>query len=544
MDSGSEIGYCTSLAVDDNGYAHISYTEDAASLKYAYQDTAGWHTQVVESAGAFITSIALDNSGHPHIAYISGDYLKYASLEGSEWNFQKVDKKGFVGSNNSIALDADGFPHISYSDVWSKQLKYAWRSASGWHYQVVDNVTLYKTSLGLDANGFAHISYNDRYDLKYAYQDATGWYTETVDTAWEVAGNSLRLDSAGLPHIVYVGEGVTYAYKDASGWHKQMIDGTTNGVSMALDSAGYAHVSYVRGALTYAYQDASGWHTQTVDTYPYISDSTSIAVDNGGRPHIAYTYYDCPDRACDLTQLNHTFWDGSNWQIEKVDISAAYPGSYLSIAMDNAGYPRIAHSGGFLDYVYKDSTGWHSQTIDSTGGYHSDSSLALDKCGSAHISYWNEQAGELKLAYQGSACNFLLPVTFNAYQYTPRLQLHLDEPAGATTFSNSSGWGNNASCSAPGCPTAGVASIQGTALQFDGINDFLTLGNPSSLNFTGKISLEAWVRIQSTTGIQNIIAHGYTTNPDREVFLRLQDGLYKVGSWDGIGYNAYSHPDR
>ena len=146
----------------------------------------------------------------------------------------------------------------------------------------------------------------------------------------------------------------------------------------------------------------------------------------------------------------------------------------------------------------------------------------------------------MKLAYQGSACNFLLPVTFNAYQYTPRLQLHLDEPAGATTFSDSSGWGNNASCSAPGCPTAGVASIQGTALQFDGINDFLTLGNPSSLNFTGKISLEAWVRIQSTTGIQNIIAHGYTNNPDREVFLRLQDGLYKVGSWDGTGYNAYS----
>ena len=101
-------------------------------------------------------------------------------------------------------------------------------------------------------------------------------------------------------------------------------------------------------------RDPSGWHTQTVDTYPYISDSTSIAVDDAGRPHIAYTYYDCPDRARDLTQLNHTFWDGSNWQIEKVDISAAYPGSYLSIAMDNAGYPRIAHSGGFLDYVYKD----------------------------------------------------------------------------------------------------------------------------------------------------------------------------------------------
>ncbi|MBI3543076.1 MAG: hypothetical protein HY075_07370, partial [Deltaproteobacteria bacterium] len=32
-------------------------------------------------------------------------------------------------------------------------------------------------------------------------------------------------------------------------------------------------------------------------------------------------------------------------------------------------------------------------------------------------------------------------------------------------------------------------------------------------------------------GYRNIVAHGYTSLPQREVFLRIRDGRYEVGTW-------------
>ena len=72
--------------------------------------------------GTSQTSIALDNNNYPHICYTNatGADLKYAYWTGSTWNNETVDS---LGNNVSIALDDNGFVHISYYD-WS-DLKYA-----------------------------------------------------------------------------------------------------------------------------------------------------------------------------------------------------------------------------------------------------------------------------------------------------------------------------------------------------------------------------------------------------------------------------------
>ena len=72
-----------------------------------------------------ITSIALDSNGYPHISYSTNSDLKYAKWTGTAWSKTTADSSGRVGEYISIALDSNGYPHISYYDSTNKDLKYA-----------------------------------------------------------------------------------------------------------------------------------------------------------------------------------------------------------------------------------------------------------------------------------------------------------------------------------------------------------------------------------------------------------------------------------
>jgi hypothetical protein len=213
------IGRYSSVALDTEGYPHISYYKEynyRGYLQYAYQDASGWHIEVVENpegSGRYpgqYTSLAMDGDGYPHISYFhnSDMELKYAYMDASGWHIGTVDSAGSVGKHTSLELDNSGYPHISYLDSTHNDLKYAYMDASGWHIGTVDsagNVGSY-TSLDLDASGRPSISYCDfgNADLKYAYLDASGWHIETVDSEGSVGEyTSLALDETGAPHIAY-----------------------------------------------------------------------------------------------------------------------------------------------------------------------------------------------------------------------------------------------------------------------------------------------------------------------------------------------------
>ena len=83
-------------------------------------------------------------------------------------------------------------------------------------------------------------------------------------------------------------------------------------------------------------------------------------------------------------------------------------------------------------------------------------------------------------------------------------------------------------------------------LSLDGVNDYVNLNNPSHLNFTGEITIEARVKLKATqVGIRDIVAHDYTVNPNSSVFLRIWDGQYQIGSWNGSDYmTSYAIPNE
>lgn len=76
------------------------------------------------------------------------------------------------------------------------------------------------------------------------------------------------------------------------------------------------------------------------------------------------------------------------------------------------------------------------------------------------------------------------------------------------------------------------------SLSFDGRSAYVDLGQPPALDFTGNVTVEAWIRPRTTGGLHNILAHGYTDSPPGELYFRILAGNYQVGSWNGMSHGA------
>jgi len=74
-----------------------------------------------------------------------------------------------------------------------------------------------------------------------------------------------------------------------------------------------------------------------------------------------------------------------------------------------------------------------------------------------------------------------------------------------------------------------------SAYYFDGSGDYIGLGNPVGLNFTGQITIAAWIRPDVIKGVdinRVIVDHGYGGSPIKAVYLRIaNDGQYESGSY-------------
>jgi len=171
--------YPTSLALDREGYPHFSYIGERSSIDYptdyliyAYRDAVGWHEQLVDGEVGMgtTTPLALDGDGFPHISYTGYDGLMYAYEDTAGWHIERVDS----GDNPSLALDRDGYPHICYMSA--DELKYAYREASGWRIQMVDSEgAVGSPSLALDGVGRPRISYIRDNNLIYTIRYGAIW---------------------------------------------------------------------------------------------------------------------------------------------------------------------------------------------------------------------------------------------------------------------------------------------------------------------------------------------------------------------------------
>ena len=192
VDSGSNVGSYTSIALDSNGYKHISYYHlTNKDLMYATDKSGSWVTTSIDTSGivGHYTSIAIDSNDDVHISYLddTNNDLKYATDKSGSWVTTSIDTSGSVGWLTSIAIDSNDDVHISYYDTTNGDLKYATDKSGSWVTTSIDtsgNVGYY-TSIAIDSNDDVHISYLDatNKDLKYATDKSGSWVTTSIDTS-------------------------------------------------------------------------------------------------------------------------------------------------------------------------------------------------------------------------------------------------------------------------------------------------------------------------------------------------------------------------
>jgi hypothetical protein len=329
----------SSLAVDHDGYPHVSYKlydyGERWGITYTYKDGTGWHdhwTKWASSPSIAIGPDGLARIAHKVLNYGPGSRLLYGSwVPGNGWDTSKVHytTSDTVFRDTVLMLDADT-PHIAYEydhSVW-----YAFRDADGWDMLFPTDSGIYTTNspvdLGMRSDGlpcmlfrhsapqgiFAKLACCDRAD----YMDLHVYKWPIV---WEEGGSgtsssiSMAIDDDDNAHIAYYdreyvsGSRVyTLMYVRQDGpdeWRYEQVDHLPDdrdvvwseiAARLELDTEGYPHIAYgntIDGGVRYAFKDSTGWYTQTVSAMQIRWGNTlDLTLDGQNRPHIVYSITD------------------------------------------------------------------------------------------------------------------------------------------------------------------------------------------------------------------------------------------------------------
>jgi hypothetical protein len=231
------------------------------------------------------------------------------------------------------------------------------------------------------------------------------WRSETVDAAGKFP--SVVVDKHGGVHVSYIseGKGVMYAFRPpgASKWFTISIDskgGPSNETTaIALDGDGNPRICFTPGPLKYSSFDGHEWKAELIgsNTMP-LEYACSIAISSTGRPHIIWYQTHNEDGTLFL-HLRHAIKQEDVWLVRTVDFDFE-TGKWNSIAVDEGGKPHLSYSalsGGELRYASLEGNKWEIDVIDSrnfkdNGSFNRGfgSSLILNRDGNPEISYYND----------------------------------------------------------------------------------------------------------------------------------------------------------
>jgi len=184
--------------------------------------------------------------------------------------------------------------------------------------------------------------------------------------------------------------------------------GTTFLKFIAVDNSG--HISNVTTEVyTLNKPSSSGtWNSTVLNTNNTMYNS--IVMDSAGYPHIAY--YETVKSSTEYPQLKYAYKDGSGWHVETVESTRSGSGYYLSLALDSMNNPHIVYKQEFgsdnpnmFKYAYKDATGWHIITLATSypanvlGDDITNINLVLYN-DEPRISFYNITGGKLEYMYK------------------------------------------------------------------------------------------------------------------------------------------------
>jgi hypothetical protein len=114
----------------------------------------------------------------------------------------------------------------------------------------------------------------------------------------------------------------------------------------------------------------------------------------------------------------------------------------------------------------------------------------------------------------------------------------MDENTGTSTVNDKSGNGHTGTMAGSMTADDWVPGKFGSALAFDGSNDVIGAGNGSSLQITGPVTLEAWVKFDSFAATNAILSkHGSATNRAYQLSITSGANIRMETSADGVDAN-------
>ena len=131
-------------------------------------------------------------------------------------------------------------------------------------------------------------------------------------------------------------------------------------------------------------QAESIWDVQTFDPKMRHHSVSSLALDSNNYPHISFANFS----VFEGRDLMYTFWNGSNWNIQKLEDNVFFAYYDSSLTLDSDDHPHISYGSHYgLKYTMWNGSEWLSVIVDSKDWNGFGSSLALDSAGNPHISY-------------------------------------------------------------------------------------------------------------------------------------------------------------
>lgn len=411
----------TSLAIDGLGrpsiaYEIVDFDSELKSVNFAFKLQSEWLTQLID-ADASAPSMAVDGDATPHLSFVAKGKLQYARRDPyGQWTITPVGTE--AADTTSIAISSAGKVHIVYNQQGA--IKLAISGSPNWDVTIiVPTASLERPILAIGPADVLHVAYYNSVEggVRHAYRSGGTWQNTVLAKPAHLEYFSLAVGPDGTPHAVTIaGNPVAVKHSQATGpaggwaWGDgvAVFQSRTQGrPSLALDTAARPAISTCDGltqAVTFARPEAGGWVSQVVDDLSGPCQETELALDSGGKPHVAYLAGE-PGNSPRLFYAHQT---GSGWQLELV---ASSPLTHnLALAVDSAARPHLVYidhsqATDTLVYAYRTTAGWQRTNLLAGAGDNAAPALSLDKQGRPHVAYLHATASgnEIRYAYRDAA---------------------------------------------------------------------------------------------------------------------------------------------
>ena len=355
----------------------------------------GWRVEAIHRlADEKITSMAMviDAAEGRHVMYVNDGWLHALSLVDGVWTDEVIARAGGrTGRQLDLVAGPDGTLHAAY--WWGGYLKYAAGQIGDWLLEEVGHVatgTYPSVSVALSPIGEPHVLY--RFSMLL-------WHSRRSDGEWSLQNRG----DAGLPrNFVNSAESADMAF-----------DGT-GAVRIALQAQiasgpekpfrGYSDTRVVTGR-------EGVWEMDTISSIdtgsPFhqeygLPSQVSQAIDSADLAHVVYLRHRWTQDAdpVALGELHYARPADGGWAVETVDADGDV-GRWASLALDREGNPHVSYfaaGDGDLRYATRDGGSWRRETIDAEGLTGLYGTLALDSADRVHVVYLDRAAGTINWA--------------------------------------------------------------------------------------------------------------------------------------------------